>query len=1030
MPSQLAQQIIIPMPVKGVDQGAPFNAQPIGTCPDALNARALYAASGRTVVGKRPGHSKVFSTAVTGAARVNGLFGFDNTPQEAIGSDSPPATETLDPTVPSTGNDIGAGWLQIDFIGGRAGLNIAGQSRNYHVQAKDSAFHNITAGDKLQMQNTGVGNTNAVSAGIASQYKTTNSATLVLYATGTADGTSDAGGANDGPTNSCVRIGPFIRGAATLDQAIVLHFRHTAPNTVRLHLSAIQPSGITDIWSSAGTFGLGGLGAQTDCTMTLSEVSSTVVRVAVEWPTQAISFTEDVVTSTFSGNNRAGASFLGGSGTRTHECSSLSVVGIRQSSGGVAQQIAATDMNTVGSQQFFVPDAFTAVRHIRSTNTTTSQAGPAQSATVIPGTCIDTTNDTIEASASVGSSDMYALVHTTNPAARRAVGVTIGSQVAANSVGFSFYTRVADDFKSYVKVELNVDREGSSSEMVDIEGSVEITVVSNSVVIGTQTEFLNFGASDTYNLGGIVWREGDAVVLADDGTDGDTVFRLYINGLLLLSFTLLSTLIGSAAAAGLYSGGVGGTAWRRCGAGSSVANGEVASIAFYDVGLSPTGGDASTSPSFGMATTYLAAFSDGDVDAGNLESLTLSRCAGAGFTSSVRCQASALSRKMYCVNGSQSLVVDPINLTVTEWAATAGTLPAGCKLVATYRGRIVLANQATSPGIYYMSRVLNPLDWDFGAAPEETAAVAGTNTDFGQPGSAITCLIPYSDDYLFFGCGASLWMMEGDPGAGGAVQNLSYQTGIAGPRAWTFDEDANLWFVGQAGLWVIRRGTLIPENVSGERISAFLDTVDFDSNLIQLAYNANRREIGIFVTPSNGTSVGTHIVYDIDRDGIWLDQYPLAHGPWSAMSTTGTNDIDRNYLFGGNDGYIRRPDEDAFSDDGTSITSFIRFAPVEAEEGHGEVRLTEIQADAMGGGSGSLNWYLMAGESAAQVNQVAFGSASSSGTWSGTAVQFQTPARLRQRAPAHQLLVRQASSTLTWAMERASIWAGEVGRRR
>ncbi|MGD9631418.1 MAG: hypothetical protein AB7V18_19435 [Pyrinomonadaceae bacterium] len=1010
MPGNIRTKALeIPMPLRGLDLGMGHNAQPPGTCAVATNVR-VRTTNDRSRIGSRYGHSKVFTTQAgeTGSRRINALAGFDNTPAEGIGTDGAPEEQELDPTVPLTGNDIGAGWLQVTNLG-------------FSVpRAEASTAMTITAADKVLVTNRANGLCDAV----VSQYKTTNKATAVVYATAEA---STAGIANDGPLLSIARCGPFIRGSQNLKQALALTMLYTASNTVRVVVVSIQDSGITNVWSSSMTHALSGSTTQTDCTMTIEEIDSSTVRIAVTWPGE-FTETDTLALSTFngSGNNRSGFVMVGPGAGATRELSSLTVERIPQSTGVVVDAVNASDPNTVGSAQFFVPDGWSSVRYVQSTTTLTQTDGPAESASAIAGTCVDTSNDTIEASATPAALDMFAMALTDNPASRYAVGAKIGTQVSNAGCQIHFFTRISDDFDSYIRVNVLASRNITGTKMIDTSTSIAVstTVISNGVQVGSTTTRLA-GDAASATAAHLIWRLGDLMVLTDTGEDGDSTFTLSVLGFPLLEWTMTTAEIGSAAAAGLYDGN--GDSWRRVGVGSPATTNELNQIGVVEAGLLPEGGESSGSTDFGRATFYIAAFTDGAVDVGSLETLELSRCGGTAFSNSIPVQAAPFQRKLYCVNGDQSLIVDPLGLSITDWASsvTAGSLPSGCKIAATYRGRLVLANTASNPAIYYMSRTLDPLDWDFGADPQATTAIAGNNAAFGQPGSTVLALIPYGDDYLIFGCPNDLYMMEGDPGYGGRVQVMSRETGIAGPRAWTFDENGTLFFLGQAGLYRLPRGSLIPESVSGGRLDSLLDTVDFNDTLVQLAYSASDGLVGIFLTPSDGT-VGTHVIYDIGRDAFVTDQYPADFGPWSVLTSTGTADIDRQWLLGCNDGYVRRKDN-VRNDDGTAISSVLRMFPVFPPKGQGEALITEFQAE-FSTSSGTLSWYWLADKSAAELSDLTIASAAASGSFSSGG--FQDPVRIRVRGGAHILELRQSSSSAGWDLERAVAYFGMTGRRR
>lgn len=455
---------------------------------------------------------------------------------------------------------------------------------------------------------------------------------------------------------------------------------------------------------------------------------------------------------------------------------------------------------------------------------------------------------------------------------------------------------------------------------------------------------------------------------------------------------------------------------------------------------------------------------------------------------------SAFLGKWYCVDGVASKIITPSETTtgtgseptVTDWVATGGgEFPDNCRLTCVYSGRIVLARQegpTPNASIWYMSRVLDPLDWAFALdtaeRPAETAAVAGTNEYLGQPDDGIVALIPSGDDYLIFGGSKTMWIMEGDPGRGGSVVNLSRQTGIIGPRAWCFDETGALWFLGSSGLYRYTRGGGL-QNVSGRKVYRLLDRINGDLTFIQLGYNAFRKEIMIFLTPQNAPSTATaqrysytvfqdnyatHLRYDTVRGAFFFRTFPWdPMGPWSVLEIQGSADDDRTYLLGGLDGFVRRPFEGGYiagaqrygtADDmartGTAptaagtpsgknfpITSSFRSAPIEWPGGVYEIRAMEIQATGtdnnlpLGLPLGSVRWRVMDDDSPSKVTEKDVDLSAVNGTWFDDGYGFQSPVGMSVSNGALQVVVSQPNNnTQSWALDRITLFVKKAGRRR
>lgn len=275
--------------------------------------------------------------------------------------------------------------------------------------------------------------------------------------------------------------------------------------------------------------------------------------------------------------------------------------------------------------------------------------------------------------------------------------------------------------------------------------------------------------------------------------------------------------------------------------------------------------------------------------------------------------------------------------TIKDWtsALTAGSLPRGttdttlgARFMEVYRGRTVLFGLKEEPQNWFMSAKDDPFDYDyFPATTSQTQAVAGNNADAGQLGDIVTACAPYQDDLMIMGGATTLWVMRGDPAAGGAIDNISRKIGIVGSEAWTFDTGGNFYFVGRNGLYRMSLGTFQPILVSQDKLDNVFLSFDFSDTQILLSYDAKWQGVHIFVSPiDQPASASTHYFYDERNDAFWPDVYPVAHGPVSILDFSGDSAALTGVLLGGYDGFIRRFDENATQDDGVDVVSYVRFA--------------------------------------------------------------------------------------------------------
>jgi hypothetical protein len=367
-------------------------------------------------------------------------------------------------------------------------------------------------------------------------------------------------------------------------------------------------------------------------------------------------------------------------------------------------------------------------------------------------------------------------------------------------------------------------------------------------------------------------------------------------------------------------------------------------------------------------------------------------------------------------------VFDPSAGTLTQHLATAGkgSAPLGCRLACTYRDRLVLAG----PGhIWYMSRAGDPDDWDYNPAdPTDPArAVAGTNSDTGEVGEPIRALIPYSDDYLIFGCEHSIWVLRGDPAYGGQLDALSREIGCVGSTSWCLLPDSSVLILSRDGLYLIPPGANgFPQPISREVLPADLIDVDGISNVVSLKYDARARGVHIDVTPTTGAT-GQHWWLDWQTKSFWPVSVPNGCQP-TALTAFGTSGDDPRYvILGGADGYLRRYDEDAVDDDGTLLQSHVAIGPIKLGPTGYDGILAELESD-VALESGSVSWQVRAASSAEAVSALTSGQ--ESGTWAAGGSARSHP---KVRGVAALLYL---SSTDPWAMEGMTALVRPAGRSR
>lgn len=255
-------------------------------------------------------------------------------------------------------------------------------------------------------------------------------------------------------------------------------------------------------------------------------------------------------------------------------------------------------------------------------------------------------------------------------------------------------------------------------------------------------------------------------------------------------------------------------------------------------------------------------------------------------------------------------IYDPKTDALTKWVPTAGFIPLGCRLIAQYRGRLVLAGDP--PHMFYASRQDDPLDFDYGADPEDAQkAFSGNTTDSGVVGSPIRALCPFADDFMVMGGREALWIMRGDPAAGGSIDNLSRSLGIVDQDAWSFGPSGELYFLSRNGLCVLAPGAQTePRLISEDVIPVELKDINTEKYKVSMGYDQHLASIVICIGFRNGDTLEE----TVPLSSYFYHVRHKAFFPWRAQFFyptcvhTLTNEYSREsgLLLGMVNGYISR----------------------------------------------------------------------------------------------------------------------------
>ncbi len=384
-------------------------------------------------------------------------------------------------------------------------------------------------------------------------------------------------------------------------------------------------------------------------------------------------------------------------------------------------------------------------------------------------------------------------------------------------------------------------------------------------------------------------------------------------------------------------------------------------------------------------------------------------------------QSASNGQKLYFADGTNWVYYDPATTSVNTWMPgtsdlegnpITSVLPVDSdgntpRLICNWRGSIVLAGLLGDPHNWFKSATDDPRNFDYSPGSQTpTQATAGNNSPAGLVGDVVTALIPYTDDVLVFGGDHSIYMMRGDPMAGGQIDLVSDTIGMAFGAPWCKDPVGVIYFFSnRCGIY-----TLIPGQAP-QRVSQAIDQelLEIDtSDTVRMIWDDRFQGLHVFVSPTDAPRSGaTHWFYE-QRTGAWQpDRFAnKLHDPLCCCVFDGNEADDRVALIGSWDGYVRVLDPDSSTDDGTEIESEVVIGPIVTDY-LDDMMVKSIQA-VLGEESGDVTYSIYVGKTAEEA-------LASDPVQTGTWTSGRNPTNLVRRA-GHAVYVK-LSSTVPWSME-------------
>ncbi len=378
-----------------------------------------------------------------------------------------------------------------------------------------------------------------------------------------------------------------------------------------------------------------------------------------------------------------------------------------------------------------------------------------------------------------------------------------------------------------------------------------------------------------------------------------------------------------------------------------------------------------------------------------------------------------------------------LNLTTRAMATfteTAGAVPQKCWLATVWRGRLVLGREDGAEQNFYMSKVGDPFGWDFNEQTSIRAIAGNASATFGRLGQPLVAMATWTDDQLVMFCDHSIYVMSGDPAAGGTLDLLSGSIGCIGPDAWCYAPDGTIFFVAPGGLYMLPGGGGRPVPLSQDKQNDWFAAIDRGLEWVMCAYDVDNYQIHIYRTNIDRGKFVDHMIFDVRTKGFFPIRYAsMSIGPASMTVYDGDAPADRTILYGGRNGRIYKVDRAAFSDDGEEVYSYAICGPIRLLDDLTEGKVHAIDfytGHDIDGLPYNLNWILKLGADHAQVSSPEGGTAPVEITGNASLRGHNPKQRVRGRGGSCSLVLWNNTAGATWALERAVLEVHPAGRQR
>ena len=327
----------------------------------------------------------------------------------------------------------------------------------------------------------------------------------------------------------------------------------------------------------------------------------------------------------------------------------------------------------------------------------------------------------------------------------------------------------------------------------------------------------------------------------------------------------------------------------------------------------------------------------------------------------------------YWVHDPKKYALDAASDHTIEWKSkTGGEIPKGCKLIESYRGRLLLAG-GDDPYALHASAIGDPDNWDFfpREGDNESRAWSGTSIAAVRNPDQIKAIVPWYDNAVLIGGDRTITLLAGDPTTGGGFNLITDATGMAWGTSWAIASDGSVYFVGsRGGVWRMvppTDGRITPPVELTERtVNRELTDIDFSATKVRCVWHEDEDALQVILArnTASSTSIETEHWWLETRTGAWWKDKFAASGvvPQSVKVFDGDEPDDRIVVYGCEDGRVRYWDRSALADDTEPVYSHVLIGPlVHPEAAELEQRLQGMEAT-LADSYGECTWELYASD--------------------------------------------------------------------